>query len=81
MSEVRLKYLIDNTPASICSSVPTGDFRWTYVSANALDVLGYTPERIVADTNFWFDHIHPEDLEQIFFSLAMIFVEGQQTYE
>ncbi len=59
VSDVRLKYLIDNTPAIIFSSVPTGDCCWTYVSANPLNVLGYTPERVVADANFWFDHVPP----------------------
>ena len=55
---VRLQYLIDNTPAIIYSSVATGDFKMTFVSSNALRVLGYRPEDMVADPNFWFDHIH-----------------------
>jgi two-component system, NtrC family, sensor kinase len=80
-SVVRLQYLIDNTPAIIYSSVPTGDFKMTFVSGNALRVLGYQPEEMVADPNFWFDHIHPEDRPIIFSSLAMVFVEGQRTYE
>ena len=77
----RLQYLVDNTPAIIYASVPTGDFRMTFVSSNAIHVLGYAPEQMIADPNFWFDHIHPDDTAQIFSSLALLFTEGQRTYE
>jgi len=77
----RLKYLIANTPAIIYSSVPTGDGTMTFVSDNALRVLDYRPEEMVADPSFWFDHIHPEDIAAIFSSFSRIFTEGQQTYE
>ncbi len=77
----RLQYLIDNTTAIIYASVPTGDFKMNYVSGNALHVLGYEPEQMLGDANFWFDHIHPDDREQIFSSLSLLFTEGQRTYE
>lgn len=77
----RLQYLIDNTPAIIYTSVPTGDFKMTFVSANAFNVLGYHPEEMIADQNFWFEHIHPDDHADIFSSLAMLFSEGKKTYE
>ena len=78
---VRLQYLVDNTPAIIYCTVPSGDFKMTFVSNNALNVLGYHPEDMVADPNFWFDHIHPDDAPHIFSSLALIFTEGQRAYE
>lgn len=78
---VRLQYLIDNTPAIIYSSVASGDFKMTFVSNNAQRMLGYRPEDMVADPNFWFDHIHPDDAPNIFSSLALVFVEEQRTYE
>lgn len=78
---LRLQYLIDNTPAIIYCSVPSGDFKMTFVSNNAVNVLGYRPDEMVADPNFWFDHIHPEDAPQIFSSLAQVFSEGQRAYE
>lgn len=79
--QLRLQYLIDNTPAIIYCSVPSGDFKMTFVSNNAYNVLGYRPHEMVADPNFWFDHIHPDDAPNIFSSLALVFVEGQRTYE
>jgi len=78
---VRLQYLIDNTPAIIYCTVPSGDFKMTFVSNNAFNVLGYRPEQMVADPNFWFDHIHPDDAPAIFSSLALVFTEGQRAYE
>jgi two-component system NtrC family sensor kinase len=80
-ANIRLEYLIANTPAIIYSSVPTGDFKMTFVSDNARQVLGYEPAAMVADPNFWFNHIHPEDIPTIFSSLALLFVEGQRSYE
>jgi PAS domain S-box-containing protein len=78
---VRLQYLIDNTPAIIYATLPSGDFKMTFVSNNAHKVLGYRPEEMVADPNFWFDHIHPDDAPNIFSSLAQLFVDGEKTYE
>lgn len=77
----RLQYLVDNTPAIIYCTVPSGDFKMTFVSNNAYHVLGYRPEQMVADPNFWFDHIHPDDAPAIFSSLALVFSEGQRVYE
>ncbi|MDY7579659.1 ATP-binding protein [Herbaspirillum sp. RTI4] len=77
----RFKYLIANTSAIIYSSVPSGDFKMTFVSENAQRILGYDPQEMVDDPNFWFDHIHPDDAPTVFSSLAQLFVEGQRAYE
>lgn len=53
----------------------------TFVSENASRVLGYAPQEMVDDPNFWFDHIHPDDAPNIFSSLALLFVEGERAYE
>jgi PAS domain S-box-containing protein len=77
----RLQYLIDNTPALIYCTVPSGDFKMTFVSNNAFNMLGYRPGEMLADPNFWFDHIHPDDKPRIVESLAKVFTEGQRVYE
>lgn len=79
--QVRLQYLLDNASGAIYTSVATGDFKMTFVSNNAFTMLGYRPEGMVADPNFWFDHIHPDDTPAIFSSLALLFAEGKRTYE
>jgi two-component system NtrC family sensor kinase len=78
---VRLQYLVDNNPGIIYCAVPSGDFQLTFVSNSAFAVLGYRPDQMLADPNFWFDHIHPDDAPEIFSSLALLFVEGARTYE
>ncbi|ALU90861.1 ATP-binding protein [Herbaspirillum rubrisubalbicans] len=80
-SNARYRHIIGNTPAIIYSSVPSGDFRLTFVSENASRVLGYEPQEMLDDPNFWFNHIHPDDTANIFSSLAMLFVEDQKIYE
>jgi two-component system NtrC family sensor kinase len=77
----RLQYLIANTPAIIYSSVPTGDGKMTFVSDNAKRALGYDPADMVADPDFWFNHIHPDDVPAIFSSFTLIFSEGWKTFE
>lgn len=80
-SSARLQYLLANTPAIIYSSVPTGDGTMTFVSENSERLLGYTPHDMVADPSFWFDHLHPDDVNNIFSSLALLFSQGHRTYE
>lgn len=80
-ANARYRHIISNTPAIIYSSVPSGDFRLTFVSENAARVLGYEPGEMLEDPNFWFNHIHPADTATIFSSLALLFVEDQRIYE
>lgn len=77
----RLQYLIDNTPAIIYSSVPSGDFKITFVSENMTRVLGYETDEMISEKDFWLNHIHPDDVSYVFEKLPYLFEEGQQTYE
>lgn len=80
-TSARLQHLIDNSSTIICSSVPSGDFRITFVSENLIRVFGYEPREMLEDHDFWFNHIHPDDITHIFSSLSRIFVDGQQMHE
>ncbi len=80
-TSARLQYLIDNSPAIIYSAVPSGDFSITFVSENITRLLGYEPDEILADADFWFDHIHPDDRSALFPNLPRLFSEGQQAHE
>jgi PAS domain S-box-containing protein len=77
----RLQHMVDHISAVIYCTVPSGDFKLTFVSNNAQTILGYAPDAMIADPNFWFDHIHPDDAPAIFSSLARLFTDGERTYE
>ncbi|MBA3493146.1 MAG: EAL domain-containing protein [Gammaproteobacteria bacterium] len=56
----RLDHLLASSP-SIIYSTGAADHRCTFVSRNLLETMGYAPEEMIADPEFWFAHLHPED--------------------
>ena len=52
-----------------------------YVSANILDILGYTPEEMCAPSFLYADLIHPKDQERIFGEVAHNIEHHIDTYE
>ncbi|MFT6518835.1 MAG: PAS domain S-box-containing protein [Candidatus Azotimanducaceae bacterium] len=77
----RLQHLMDSTPIIIYSSVPSGDFKLTFVSDNVTRVLGYSSDEVLADPDFWFNHMHEDDRPRIFQKLPQLFVTGEHTQE
>jgi PAS domain S-box-containing protein len=77
----RLQHLMDSTPIIIYSSVPSGDFKLTFVSDNVTRVLGYGSGEVLADPDFWFNHMHEDDRPRIFLKLPQLFVTGEHTQE
>ncbi len=76
-TEYSLADLLSFSPTIIYRAVPSGDFRITYISVNLHDILGYHPEEIYKNNDFWHDHIHPDDRPMVFQNLAQLFVENQ----
>lgn len=58
----RIEEIIDNIDG-IVWEVDADTFRFTFVSAQAEQILGYPLERWLEDPAFWVDHIHSEDRE------------------
>ena len=58
----RLQFLLASNPAVIFTAAPTGNFCTTYISDNVKAIVGYDPQEMLADSNFWPSRIHPEDL-------------------
>ncbi|MFW5969763.1 MAG: EAL domain-containing protein [Halofilum sp. (in: g-proteobacteria)] len=58
----RYRTLVESTSAILWRGDPA-DFRFTYVSAEAENILGYPVERWLREPDFWIEHIHPEDRE------------------
>jgi len=80
-TSAHLQYLVDNSPAIIYGAVPSGDFRLTFVSENVTRLLGYTPAEMLANPNFWHDHIHPDDTIPVFSKLFTLFSDVEQTHD
>jgi PAS domain S-box-containing protein len=59
----RLQFLLASNPAVIFTAAPTGDF-CTYISNNVKAIVGYDPQELLANSNFWSSRIHPEDRPQ-----------------
>ncbi|MBD2043690.1 PAS domain S-box protein [Microcoleus sp. FACHB-672] len=67
-SEARLKGVLGNTGAFICSARihPEKPWKYEYYSPNAEEILGYKGEELLAvDSSLWFSRIHAEDIETI----------------
>jgi PAS domain S-box-containing protein len=51
-------------------------FRTTYISPNALDVLGFSAERFLGDPHLWVERTHPDDREGVREKIARAVREG-----
>ncbi len=58
--DATLRRLISATPA-IFFAARAADWVTTFISDNVQEILGHTPERFLEGSQFWLDHIHPED--------------------
>jgi len=76
MIKERLQHLITSSPAVVYAGKPCGDFGTTYISDNVLDQTGYTSREFIEDTNFWAEHIHPDDRARVFAEMANLFRDG-----
>ena len=60
----RFKELI-RTVDAIVSEFDLRARRFTYVSEQVERILGYTPEQLESDVEFWFEHVHEDDRAHI----------------
>lgn len=77
----RLEFLLSTNPAVIFSCQPGENYLTNYLSSNVFGVLGYEVQSFLNSSNFWVNHIHPEDREQVFAEISCIDREGYCSYE
>ena len=77
----RLDFVISSSPAVVYTSKAYGDYGATFISENVKQQMGYNSEDFIKDTNFWADHIHPEDRERILKGTSKIFEIGNHVHE
>ncbi|AFZ04412.1 PAS domain S-box protein [Calothrix sp. PCC 6303] len=81
VSKARLEYLLFSTPGAVYTSRVSGDFGVTFVSENISNMLGYQAREFVKDSNFWINHIHPDDQVYTFESISQLPLTGKNTIE
>jgi PAS domain S-box-containing protein len=52
-----------------------------FISGDIGKALGYAPEDVIGNTNFWVNTIHMADIPQLFTAFYHIFIRGYHVYE
>jgi two-component system cell cycle sensor histidine kinase/response regulator CckA len=68
-TQAKLQHVLSSSPAILYSCQDPNPqplkFNFTFISDNILENLGYSPDLFIQDPNFYFDHIHPHDVELV----------------
>jgi PAS domain S-box-containing protein len=64
-AESKYRALVENIPAITYRQTIDGDPELFYISPQVREVFGYAPEEWTWTTDFWIDHIHPDDEERV----------------
>ena len=68
----RLEFLVNTSPLVLYTCEVGGDFRATFVSEGVKALWGYEHEEFLADSKFWVDHLHPDDVARVFADLEQL---------
>ncbi len=74
-------YFLEQSPVITYTCLPHRDFAVTFITHNVKDQLGYEPEEFLNDSNFWVDHIYPDDRERVLGELATLLEKGSYFHE
>ena len=77
----RLTQLLSASPAVIYSFKASGDFAPTFISNNIETLFGYAPREYLDDSNFWREHVHPDDLRRVETKVTDLFKNGKHALE
>ena len=61
--EADYRSLVERVPAIVYTAEVGERGRWTYVSPQIEEILGYTPQEWMDDPGLWFTRVHPKDRE------------------
>ncbi|RLL55665.1 PAS domain S-box protein [Mariprofundus sp. EBB-1] len=77
----RMDFLLKSTPVVIYSCQPEPPFAASFVSLNVVDQLGYDAAQFTQQPDFWANHIHPDDREQVIAEMPRLFENGVHAHE
>ncbi|MGL4501183.1 MAG: PAS domain S-box protein, partial [Planktothrix sp.] len=72
----RLNFLLNYSPVVIFSSKPDGDYGATFISENVKDILGYETREFLEDSEFWMNHLHPDDVDLVLNGVTHLLTDG-----
>ena len=64
-AEAQYRSLVEKLPAIVYCAEMGELGRWTYVSPQIEEMLGFTPEEWMADPGIWYRQLHPDDRERV----------------
>ncbi|MGB4497363.1 MAG: EAL domain-containing protein [Methylococcaceae bacterium] len=65
----RLEHLLSVAPLTIYTRSPFNPFLITFVSNSVKELTGFNADDFLQHPDLWIEHVHPEDVEQIFSNL------------
>lgn len=80
-ARARLQHVLTVTPAIIYSNEASGDYACTFVSESLLQIMGYAPQEMLDDPDFWTTHLHPQDARHVLADVFRLVSQGGGTVE
>jgi diguanylate cyclase (GGDEF)-like protein/PAS domain S-box-containing protein len=77
----RFEYLLTSSPTITYATSVDSKHHCNFVSNNVTEILGYLPEEMTNDSEFWLNHIRSEDKEKIFRKLSRNLKKGRGVIE
>ena len=80
-ASARLDFLMTSAPAAIYCASAQPPYPTEFMSGGIDRVFGYTPDQFTADSNFWFDRVHPDDRDRVLATVPALIDAGRGIYE
>lgn len=64
-AEGRVREMVERLPAITYRAGLGAKGRWYYLSPQTRDILGYSPQELLEDEEWWDRRVHPEDLPRV----------------
>jgi two-component system, sensor histidine kinase and response regulator len=77
----RLEFLVNTSPLVLYTCEASGGFQTTFVSEGVKSLWGYQPEEFIADSRFWIDRLHPDDVARVLQGLQKLTQAGEYSHE
>ncbi len=76
----RLEYLISSSSVVMYSAEVSGNYPAKFISRNVARLTGYQPEEFL-ESDFWHEHVHPDDRDIVSSEVLKIFDKSSHSYE